>query len=116
MPRKKKSKNETPEEIAINKAFKHITDKSTRSEKIAWKRKFQKMQGFIDKLSPIENQILELHAQKMDIIDEVQILRGIMVKECIHPDDYLVYHDNHIECKFCNKRLSISSGKKKDNN
>ena len=112
MPKKKK--NKTAEELRIDAIFKHITDSSTRNEKVSWNRKLKKMEGFIQKLNPIEDKILELHAQKMDIVDEVQVLRTIMVKECIHPYDYLVQKDDHVVCKFCNKKIGIPRGRKKD--
>jgi len=109
-----KKKNKTPEELKEQKTFKHITDSSTRSEKVSWNRKLKKMEGYLDKLRPIEDKILELHALKVDIFDEIQILRNVMIKECIHPKSYLVQKDDHIECKFCNKKIGIPSGSKED--
>ena len=110
----KKKKAKSPEEVELLETFKKVTDSSTRNEKVSWNRKLKRMEGLIEKLNPIEDQILELHAQKMAIIDEVQILRTVMVEECVHPQDYLVNKDDHIVCKFCNKKLGIPRGKGKD--
>ena len=112
MPKKKKAR--TPQELELLETFKQVTDASTRNEKVSWNRKLKRMERLMEKLSPIEDQILELHAQKMDIFDEIQILRTVMVKECIHPQDYLIQKEDHIVCKFCNKRIGLPRGKEKD--
>ena len=110
----KKKKAKTPSELELLNTFKKVTDAATRNEKVSWNRKLKRMEGLLQKLNPIEDKILELHAQKMDIIDEVQILRTVMVEECIHPHGYLVKKDDHIVCRFCNKKLGIPRGKEKD--
>ena len=111
MPKKKKAK--TPQELELLETFKQVADASTRNEKVSGNRKLKRMERLLEKLNPIETQILELYAQKMDIIDEVQILRTVMVEECIHPKEYLVQKDDHIVCKFCNKRIGLPRGKEK---
>ena len=63
-------------------------------------------------LRPIEEQILELMAQKMPVMDDVTALREQMIKECVHPIDDLVYKETHIECKFCGKKIGISGDTK----
>jgi hypothetical protein len=71
------------------------------------------MEKLIALLSPIEDQLLEFNAQKDAIVDDVILLRGIMVNECVHPYDYLIHKEDHIVCKFCNKRIGMIDGKKK---
>lgn len=107
MARQRKPENETPEQARVRQMLESIANNSDRSEKTSWNRKMDNMVKLISKLSPIEDQIAELEAQKWPILDEVQELRNLMVKECIHPYDHLVYHDNHVRCKFCNKNISV---------
>lgn len=81
-----------------------------RNERAIWRRKFATMQDILnDELSPIENQILDLIGQKNVIIDKIQEIRLELVEGCIHPDEYLVEKDNYVECKFCNKKVKIST-------
>lgn len=114
MARRKKPKNESNDQARIRRKLEKIANAATRSEKTSWNRKLQKMQKIIDdKLNPIEDEILELQAQKEAIFDETQILRNIMVLECVHPFDYLTVKDDHILCNFCNKKIGDISGSKK---
>ena len=107
MARQRKPDNETPEQARIRRMLEAVANNSDRSEKTSWNRKLDNMVKLVAKLTPIEDQIAELEAQKIPILDEVQALRNVMVNECIHPLDHLVYHDDHILCKFCNKRISV---------
>ena len=70
------------------------------------------MVKLLAKLRPLEEQILELQAQKIPIFDEVQEVRKTMVNECIHPYEYLVVKEDHVLCKFCNRRISIPNAHK----
>ena len=107
MARQRKPDNETPEQTQIRQILESVANKSNRSEKTSWNRKMDNMITLISKLRPLEDQILEIEQQKLPILDQVQELRQIMVKECIHPFDHLVYFNNHILCKFCNRNLSV---------
>jgi hypothetical protein len=108
MARRKIPENETPEEALIRQQLETVANNATRSEKTSWNRKMDNMVKLIAVLRPIEEQILDLMAQKMPVIDSVSALRATMVKECIHPIDNLVHKDDHIICKFCDKKISIN--------
>jgi len=107
MARRKRPENETPEETLIRQRLESVANSSTRSEKTSWNRKMDNMVKLIAVIRPIEEQILDLMAQKMPIMDDVTALRATMVKECIHPLDDLLYKDTHIVCKFCGTKLGI---------
>jgi hypothetical protein len=107
MARRRKPEKETGEEAVVRKQLEAIANSSNRSDKTSWRRKMKNMQKLHQKLRPLEDKILELHAQKQPIFDEIQELRETMVTECIHPFDQLVHKKKHIECKFCNRKLSI---------
>lgn len=108
MARRKKPENETLDEAKIRQMLEEVANSAERSEKTSWNRKMDNMVKLISKLHPIEDQIIELEAQKMPILDEIAALRGSMVKDCIHPFEQLVYKNEFVECKFCNKKLRIS--------
>lgn len=108
MARKKKPDNETPEQLRERKIFEKISNTANRSEKTSWNRKMDNMVKTLAKLRPIEQKILDIIEQeKMPIQDEIQQLRETMVKECVHPYEYLVMKDGYVKCKFCERKLSI---------
>ncbi len=110
MARRKKPENETPEQIQERKIFESISNFSDRSEKTSWNRKMDNMVKLIARLAPIEKQIIALQHRKMPIFDEVQELRELMVAECVHPYQQLVYQNDHVTCKFCNRNIRIPDG------
>jgi uncharacterized coiled-coil protein SlyX len=85
----------------------HISTKVTKSDKMSWDRKYRNMQKLVDKLTPIETQLLDLNEKRRVLGDQVETLRQVMVHECIHPANQLVHNEDHIVCKFCNRKLSI---------
>ena len=107
MARLKKSADETTEETEIRRIKETIANAATRNEKVAWDRKMNNMVSLLAKLQPIEDQITELLATKMPIIDMVQVLRTEMVNSCIHPYTHQIEHENHIVCKFCNRKFNV---------
>lgn len=113
MPRRKKPENETQEETLIRQELETIANNASRSEKTSWNRKMNNMVSLLAKLKPIEDQILELVKKKEVIFDEIQELRGVMINECIHPFEQLMYKKDHIECKFCSRKLNLNDDKKK---
>jgi hypothetical protein len=93
-----------------DEATKHldaVASLSPKAEKLAWKRKEKKMQGFVEDIGKIEDQILALVKEKMPLDDEISELREIMVKDCIHQKSDLAHLGTHIVCKFCERKLSI---------
>jgi GTP1/Obg family GTP-binding protein len=107
MSRARKPEGETAEQAEARQALEAIANHATRSEKTSWKRKRDNIEKAIAELSPIEQEILDLMAKKVPLIDKIAELRQEMVETCVHPIDQLVLHENHIVCKFCNKRMSI---------
>lgn len=107
MARRKTPDNETNDEQSIRHIKETIANSANRSEKTSWNRKMDNMVKLMSTLRPIEEQILELQAKKMPIFDEIQGLRLSMVKECVHPFEYLVVNVDHVVCKFCDKRIRI---------
>lgn len=89
-----------------------IANHVTRSDKMSWERKYKNMQKELDKLRPVEDQLLELQAKKQKFIDVVTEIRLKMVEECIHPREYLIHNGDHIVCKFCEKRLGLPNASK----
>jgi predicted nucleic acid-binding Zn-ribbon protein len=110
MARRKKPENETPEEAKLRLQLESIANHANRSEKTAWKRKLNNMEGLIEKLHPIEEEILKiLSEKKQPLLDEIAELRALMVKDCIHPYEHLIMkEDGFVECKFCGKKLKVT--------
>src|SRR4051812_1930424 len=106
MARRRKPEGETTQEAELRRRLEQIADNATRSEKVSWERKMDNMVSLLAKLRPIEDQILDLMAQKTPLIDEVAALRREMVRECVHPYINLVESDDGTaQCKFCYKRF-----------
>lgn len=79
-----------------------------KNEKLAWMRKKKKIETIVsDEIWPIENKILALLAKKEGYMDEVAAIRKEMVKECIHPSDYLIHYGIYIKCRFCESKISL---------
>jgi hypothetical protein len=87
--------------------LKNVANIKDKNEKLSWTRRQKKIEEMVTEMQPISDQILELMAQRQEIIDKIQTLRKQMVKECIHPKNSLVHKQTYIECKFCNAKLSI---------
>lgn len=109
MARRKIPENETEQQKKIRQQLEQVTDHATRSEKTSWNRKMDKMVSLITKVKPIEQKIHELMEEKQPLLDEIQNLRSTMVKECIHPYEYLVLHKEVVYCKFCEKNMGLVS-------
>jgi uncharacterized Zn-finger protein len=91
--------------------FTEIVNYTPKNERISWNRKHKKLKRLIsDKLSPIEEKMLELTMQKQGVLDEIIAIRDELAKECVHPREFLFIreHDNKIICKFCDAKLRIS--------
>lgn len=114
MARKKKPVGETTEQAKERQVLEKLANNASRSEKTSWNRKMNNMVSLLAELRPIEDKILELTQSKHEVFDRIQVLRNVMVQECIHPFEQLLMKDKHVECKFCNKKLSLPRGSKKD--
>lgn len=98
------------EELSKEMMQRHIDAIATHQHKntrLAWKRKQDKMSALIEKAAEVEQEILQLVLKKQPIMDEIQMLRAEMVKECIHPKDHLAHHGTYLVCRFCERKLSI---------
>lgn len=107
MARQRKPDNETQEEANIRQMLEAVSNNADRSEKTSWNRKMDNMIKLIAKLKPFEEEILALERQKLPILDAINELRHTMVNECIHPYDHLTFFQNHVRCKFCDRRISL---------
>jgi hypothetical protein len=79
---------------------------ANNAEKLAWRRKYKKMQEALEELTPYEEEILRLHKEKQPIMDKIEEIRAKMVEECVHPKEFLVHKGTHVECKFCGKLIN----------
>ncbi len=108
MARRKKPENETAEDAEIRRIMETIAGAATRNEKVSWNRKLDNMEGLINKLRPLEDEITDLMAKKVPIMDQVSELRQDMVHDCVHPYTSLVFKDDYVECKFCYKKFVVN--------
>lgn len=112
MARRKAPANETTEEMEIRKEREDISNHATRSEKVSWERQFGNMQKLLEtKIQPLENKIIALMAEKSEYIDEMVAIRDELVRDCIHPFEHVVEHQDHpgiYTCKFCDKKVALN--------
>lgn len=86
----------------------NIANSKNKNERLSFKRKYDKMQEMItNEIKPLEDGILTLVEKKVQAMDRLAELRVTMVKECVHPKNTLIHKGDHVECKFCNVKLSI---------
>lgn len=94
-------------EKKIKKDFSTISNFRDKNEKASWMRKKKALELLVESLAPIEEQIMKLSYEKQDIMDQVDKVRKTMIKDCIHPQDYLVHYGNYVKCRFCENRINI---------
>lgn len=87
--------------------LKNVANIKDKNEKLSWTRRQKKIEVMVEEMQPIEDKIMALMTERQEVLDKIQELRRSMIKECIHPKNSLVHKDTHIECKFCNAKLSI---------
>lgn len=109
MARAKTPAGETPEQTKTRQLLDTIANVATRGEKVSFDRKFDNMVSLLSLVKPIEDQILDLMAQKVPIIEQIEALRKTMIGNCIHPMTHLTVHNNTVHCKFCNRTFSVLS-------
>jgi hypothetical protein len=112
MARRKRPDNETTEQTQTRRMLETVADSATRGEKVAWDRKMDKMVTLLAQLKPLEDQIIDLMAKKMPLIDDVAALRHDMIRECVHPYQMLIPHGEVIKCKFCDRQFSVPGASK----
>ena len=84
-----------------------VVKAKSKNDKLAWMRKYKKLQAYSEELLPLEEKALAVFQEKQPILDKISELRAEMIKECVHPREALIHNGNHIVCKFCEARLSI---------
>ena len=85
-----------------------VSKTKKKNERLSWARKREKMERLVEELEPVEDRLLEIYKnEKLPILDKINELRTIMVKECVHPRDMLVHKGTHVECKFCQSKLIL---------
>jgi len=99
----------------LKQDFEVVGKCSNKNERLAWGRKRKKMETIIERLRPIEDEILQLVKKKEPIMEELHELREMMVKECVHLEEFLVHHGGYIHCKFCNIKLAVKKYLADDN-
>lgn len=107
MARRKKNENESLDEATQRRLKEEISNNANRSEKTSWNRKMDNMVKLLAELRPIEDQIIELHEKKIPLFDAIQELRKEMVKDCVHPYEYVLVMTDHAVCKFCERKISL---------
>lgn len=107
MARRKTPENETPEQKEERQIKERIANGPKRAEKVSWNRKKANLEAVVEKIRPIEDKILDLIAKKQPLLDEIQEIRTQMIDECVHPFDYLEVKEDHVLCKFCNRKLKL---------
>lgn len=107
MARRKKPVDESTEQARVRRTFEAVADNATRSEKVSWDRKMDNMVSMLAKLKPIEDEIVNLMAAKLPLMDEISALRHDMVKDCVHPYEMLTHKDQTVHCKFCNRQFCV---------
>lgn len=84
-----------------------IHQQSTQLDKTSWQRKYDNLQKLVKQVNDLADQMSEIEALKIPIIDQIAELRQQMVQECIHPVEMLVEHEDCTICKFCDKRINL---------
>jgi hypothetical protein len=107
MARRKKPETESMDETTQRRLKEEISNNANRSEKTSWNRKMDNMVKLLAELRPIEDQIIALHEKKVPLFDEIQLLRKEMVKDCVHPYEYVLVLTDHAKCKFCERLISL---------
>jgi hypothetical protein len=104
----KKMKESKPLEIDEEQAqedFEEISKFADKNQRLAWRRKMTKIDKLLAKLEPLNEQALAIILAKQPLLDDVEKVRQQMIKECVHPIDYLVHKGTHVLCKFCRKDI-----------
>jgi hypothetical protein len=64
------------------------------------------MVRLVARINEIQDEIWDLEAEKQPLFDEMTELREVMIRECIHPVNHLIEHEDHVYCKFCERRIA----------
>lgn len=92
----------------LEQDFAVILKESDKNVRLAWIRKNKKLAEIIAELQPIQDEILRLQAETKPLLQDIEELRQIMVRDCPHLEEYLIHHGKHIQCKFCETKIGIN--------
>lgn len=96
------------EQKQIQAVFQAISAHAIKGEVAAWSRKRKSIERVITtNIRPLEDKIIEVNAQLMPLYDQLKTMRAEMVEFCIHPIDMLIYNEDHVLCKFCDRKLNV---------
>lgn len=102
------------DEEQAKKDIETVSKFADKNQRLAWKRKMNRMETLVERLQPFEEKILKLILEKQPIMDEIDEIRRAMILECVHPADYLVHKGTHIECKFCKNKIRLNKHDRED--
>lgn len=105
MAKQRKLEDESKDQASNRRYLEGIANTANRSDKVSWNRKMDNMVKLIAEMRPYQEEILDIEAKKAEIFDRIKELRKTMVAECIHPYDHLVNKENHVYCKFCERKI-----------
>ena len=88
-----------------------IYDITPKRDKVMFSRKLEELNQLLEVIRTYEDRISEIMIEKQVHMDKLQALRISMVKLCVHPTEFLTEVENHIFCKFCEKRLQLHAKK-----
>ena len=97
----------TEEEIEAKKDI--ISSHANSKEMGMWNRRRLNLKKIIEtELEPIQQEQRDVLAKMQPVLDHIDKIRSEMVDVCVHPKEYLVYHeeDGCFHCKFCEGRLN----------
>lgn len=96
------------DEAKAQEEIEKVSKFADKNQRLSWRRKQKRIEELVERIRPIEDEILELILKKQPIMDEIEEVRKKMLKECVHTADNLVHKGDHILCKFCNRRFNCN--------
>lgn len=94
---------------AEDRDFKFIRKCADASDYATWRRRQKRLEGMIEKLRPLNDKMIEIHAKRIPLLKDIDSLRDEMTSLCVHPRETLQHEGTHIVCKFCNRSLTINA-------
>ena len=94
--------------LEIKKQLDKVSKFADKNQRLSFRRKGERMATLLERITPIEQKILDLILEKTPIMDDIEEVRRGMVHECVHPRDHLVHKGDYILCKFCAKELKLN--------
>lgn len=96
-------------EAEVSELFERVSTIAPNNDRLAWKRLYKELQRHLIEYKDINDNYLEMKAKRLTLNKTISEMREKMVNECVHPKTELVYKGDHVVCKFCEKRLKLTS-------